>query len=375
MFYYLSFLRPPPHASPHAPITLTPQVSNDLRTESFPGAADIFFHWRDIASDALLTPPAKLTTWRATTAYKPLAVPPPPRAVPCVLVLAPTPAPSADAVDLRSSDCGRLPLPVRSLPITFGSTKQQNRKQEAIERVFVLSSKQPLLRIRERTSFDLDKKLWDSGLGLAAWLVQQFAGRDPAAGVLQATLWDTLYCARRCRAIELGAGTGMVSLVLAALRSVRSDADVDTGGLELQTEILSTDLPSSLELMEHNIAANRALFARSPPVARALNWEEEIPVDVRDGGGFDVVMRVCMADVTYNTASFPALVSTLSVLLMLDPTAPPLVLLAYKERDSAERDLWDILRIEAGLALEKVGSCAGAGGQEVEIWLGRRPAE
>jgi hypothetical protein len=90
-----------------------------------------------------------------------------------------------------------------------------------------------------------------------------------------------------------------------------------------------------------------------------------------------------MADVTYNTSSFPALLRTLGSLLALcdphyhraelDPVAPePLVLLAYKERDPAERQLWDMMARETGVVLECVGKQAGAGGLPVEVWLGKK---
>jgi hypothetical protein len=113
-----------------------------------------------------------------------------------------------------------------------------------------------------------------------------------------------------------------------------------------------------------------------------------------------------MADVTYNTSSFPALLRTLASLLALsaahhhgvaddaedDPDNGdlgsqeqerderdyhgcghdgPLVLLAYKERDPAERQLWDMLTRETGVVLECVGKQVGAGGLPVEIWLGK----
>lgn len=115
-----------------------------------------------------------------------------------------------------------------------------------------------------------------------------------------------------------------------------------------------------------------------------------------------------MADVTYNTSSFPALLRTLASLLALGNNAQshrdrdsgsspqvqeekadrdhderecasgqwhgsePLVLLAYKERDPAERQLWDMMTRETGIVLECVGRQAGAGGLPVEIWLGER---
>jgi len=76
-----------------------------------------------------------------------------------------------------------------------------------------------------------------------------------------------------------------------------------------------------------------------------------------------------MADVTYNTASFPWLVRTLAQLIQLG-TKSPVVLVGYKERDPAERILWDMAS-EIGLYFQRIGERAGAGGAPVEIWLGR----
>ena len=84
-------------------------------------------------------------------------------------------------------------------------------------------------------------------------------------------------------------------------------------------------------------------------------------------GGFDAIV---MADVTYNTASFPALVKTLSSLIRLSPPdAPPTIILGYKERDPEERTLWDMAK-NVGIILEKVGERVGAGRESVEIWIG-----
>ena len=79
-----------------------------------------------------------------------------------------------------------------------------------------------------------------------------------------------------------------------------------------------------------------------------------------------------MADVTYNTASFGALVRTLDNLLRLCESSSnsPMVLIGYKERDAAERTLWDMVS-EIGLNLEKVGERVGAGGAPVEVWVAR----
>ena len=76
---------------------------------------------------------------------------------------------------------------------------------------------------------------------------------------------------------------------------------------------------------------------------------------------------------TYNTASFPSLVSTLTALLK-PPSAElirPSLLLAYKERDPGERELWELLDAE-GISIEKVEEIAGAEAEgQVEIWVGK----
>lgn len=80
-----------------------------------------------------------------------------------------------------------------------------------------------------------------------------------------------------------------------------------------------------------------------------------------------------MADVTYNTSSFPALIRTLSNLIKLNQTAlikPPLILLGYKERDPEERTLWEMAR-GVGIIFERIGERRGTGGNEVEVWIGQ----
>lgn len=119
--------------------------------------------------------------------------------------------------------------------------------------------------------------------------------------------------------------------------------------------------------------------------AAVLDWDESLPSWVDDPwpnmimyvsppplGPIGPHLTSSAADVTYNTASFPALVQTLTALLKPSHQAhrPPL-LLAYKQRDEAERDLWDMLR-ERGIVLDKVDEIQGAEEEgQVEIWFGQ----
>lgn len=69
MFFYISFLRPPPTSCSNA-VSITPQIANDLRTELMDGVQDIYYSWLSVATGQE-TKPMKLTTWRGqSSAYK-----------------------------------------------------------------------------------------------------------------------------------------------------------------------------------------------------------------------------------------------------------------------------------------------------------------
>ncbi|KAK0189176.1 hypothetical protein F5146DRAFT_1140729 [Armillaria mellea] len=76
-----------------------------------------------------------------------------------------------------------------------------------------------------------------------------------------------------------------------------------------------------------------------------------------------------MADVTYNTSSFPALLRTLTNLITMS-AKPPLILLGYKERDEAERTIW-VMANEIDIQFRKVDEIAGTGVDPVEVWIGK----
>jgi hypothetical protein len=164
MFFYISFLRTPPHSSlPSSSVVFTPQVSNDLRTEPFPASVDIFYWYKPQNTIR----PAKLTTWRQENAYKPLQIPPP-SGTDCCLVLSSSPIAASSIINLCDPNVGRAPLPVASLPIRISTqqgkapAKASSTKQEAITRTFRLFDEgaavaAPLMHIKETVSFDLDK--------------------------------------------------------------------------------------------------------------------------------------------------------------------------------------------------------------------------
>jgi hypothetical protein len=75
-----------------------------------------------------------------------------------------------------------------------------------------------------------------------------------------------------------------------------------------------------------------------------------------------------MADVTYNTSSFPSLLRTVDSILRLAPSCA--VVLAHKERHEAERGIWGMFE-GIGLKMQKIDQIYGFGGAPVEVWLGK----
>jgi len=188
MFFYLSFLRPPPIQAPlHGTISLTPQISNDLRTEPFDGSQDLFYSWaldsplsNSIPQPHISTKLTKLTTWRPSSAYKEIPVPKPPNLregekwrllLTCQAQGYGTGNP--ESINLKDSNIGSIPFPVMSMPVSFSSKallgkKDEKGKQEMIGRTYLLPSITQTqdggiertvssLRFVEKTSYDLDK--------------------------------------------------------------------------------------------------------------------------------------------------------------------------------------------------------------------------
>jgi hypothetical protein len=174
MFFYLSFLRAPPlEATTRSPVSIMPQIANDLRTELFPDTVDIYYSWFQESSISVgLQPTAistttrlcKLTTWRPENAYKDIGVPLPSGVrdgQSWRLLLTVQDSTQAHVIHLKGEEMGKSPFPALSMPIWFAPHLPLSpAKQAEIERVFRFPSsyrENAYLTIREHTSFDLDK--------------------------------------------------------------------------------------------------------------------------------------------------------------------------------------------------------------------------
>ena len=167
MFYYISFLRPPPSSSAPGFISFTPQVANDLRTELFPGTQDIYYAWLSSTESLEGThiKPRKLMTWSKAIAYKEISVALPPDARPGQfwrLLLSASPSIHYMSISLGNvCSTGKTPLPVISMPVRIVAKPEKSpAKQTQIERMYraSLAGLGDLhFLLREQTSFDLDK--------------------------------------------------------------------------------------------------------------------------------------------------------------------------------------------------------------------------
>jgi hypothetical protein len=240
MFYYISFLRPPPTqaALSGEPIFITPQIANDLRTEYYTGVQDIFYSWSLHApktSSSVITKPVKLTSWRASTMYKEIPVPPPRNARNGEywrLILSPGMSRKDQIIFLSDENLGHQPFPVLSDPIFFSSRPSKATKQEQIQRSYALTATNrdnpAIFHIIEQTSFDLDKashqlnvvrtakiklyqKIWDSGIGLSSWFARLHSGMVTNTALLSHV--KNVLFASKCDVLELGDNVQRVALL------------------------------------------------------------------------------------------------------------------------------------------------------------------
>jgi len=176
MFFYLSFLRPPPReAAPSGTITITPQIANDLRTEPYANESDVYYTWLPVlenSPDAPVPAPKKLTTWRTTNTYKEIAVPLPEQTKVGQrwrLVLTTQKSGLDDFQQTRNiilggEDVGSSPFAVVSMPIRIvehGTISRSRQTQIQRNYHFLIGGELPsvptILTIQEELSYDLDK--------------------------------------------------------------------------------------------------------------------------------------------------------------------------------------------------------------------------
>ncbi|CAE8634564.1 unnamed protein product [Polarella glacialis] len=153
----------------------------------------------------------------------------------------------------------------------------------------------------------------------------------PSAHSLCAHLCACPELVRGKRVLELGAGTGLVGLVAAALGA---------------KEVVLTDLASGLPLLRRNVERNKAGCLIEPKVTE-LRWGREAAMQAVKEGTFDVVVG-CEIIYQHDAETATALAETMCQLVGQDGTC----LLVYEFRDGLVEDMVFFERVNELLEVE-----------------------
>ena len=118
------------------------------------------------------------------------------------------------------------------------------------------------------------------------------------------------------RILELGSGCGIVGSHLADLCP--------------NSEVLFTDLPDAMGILNHNVNRAKSIISRSELATAVLDWEEPLPESVAKQR-FDLVI---VSDCTYNSGSIPGLVKTLASVAKTSPDV--VIVVSLKVRHDSE---------------------------------------
>ncbi|KAJ3157230.1 hypothetical protein HDU89_002642 [Geranomyces variabilis] len=158
--------------------------------------------------------------------------------------------------------------------------------------------------------------VWDSALCLAKY-IEKRAKREP-----------TIF--QNARVLEIGSGTGLVGLVVAAL------------GAGTSASVTLTDTPNALLLLKHNVNHLAKMLeaqghARPALSSAPLIWGSERDTADLKSSHPQLPTHVLLSDCLYVPSLYPALLKT------LDTVCGPetLVWIAYEKRDfPAEMEFW-----------------------------------
>ncbi|XP_065182342.1 protein N-lysine methyltransferase METTL21D-like [Sycon ciliatum] len=158
------------------------------------------------------------------------------------------------------------------------------------------------LDIHQMSVGDVGCVVWDAAIVLSQVLTRSEAFQD-------VTWCDTFV-------VELGSGTGLVGLAAA----------------RLGCEVVLTDLPECMELMQLNCAANKSKL-RGSARAAVLAWGGDVAQFVESTCSRRHIDLVLMADVIYYDASIGPLLETLHALC----TQNTQIVMCYEDRTTGNK--------------------------------------
>ncbi|KAK6437185.1 hypothetical protein LTR95_006620 [Oleoguttula sp. CCFEE 5521] len=224
---------------------------------------------------------------------------------------------------------GFLPPVVDIWSSPLNPTKGHFASGPRIERRFTPLNERPLTLIEE-SGDSIARHLWDGSQVLAELIDETISLQTSSSPLplLEYVLISATY--RRMNVLELGCGVGTVGLSIA-----QSIPD---------TDIVLTDLADVQELVEANIARLKPAINSKVSFA-PLDWGAPVPKEVQSRSHDLIVVSEC----TYNTATLPALISTLLALLVRSPKA--VIVVATKRRHPDEAVFFELMQ-NAGLVMD-----------------------
>ncbi|KAK0553914.1 hypothetical protein OC846_002311 [Tilletia horrida] len=409
---YLSFQRPPPHALvPNEALRVCVNVTNDLRSEPYlpPAGAPLRLRlvWVDEKFKPIGGAPTAEHTWTdASSAYKVvdgLKAPSSLRGIDIIHLaicgVPPERRKNAAGPSVTPVRRGRIPItpaqhqntgvedgyvfrlhadersegpefvPVLSGPIRVSRHSSDLGKQNVLLRIIRLGdrtlpipSKCVDVVIQEHTGFDLDKHIWDASIHLLRLLTSPATSLPASLRLLERAREQMQVSNQPFRIVELGAGTGIVSIVLAkwlasqinlepegqatSHGAVGANADSDDAIKPPLVSFYATDLESALPIMNTNLDLNGCTPSNTSAQSYRhvgsdrvrfhapvhLNWTDSaLPGELSQQT--DLVL---ISDCTYNSTFYKPLAQTLTRL------SPRSCILAKKHRHEDEKVLWNI---------------------------------
>ncbi|KAJ1521966.1 hypothetical protein ONE63_002297 [Megalurothrips usitatus] len=175
-------------------------------------------------------------------------------------------------------------------------------------REFEVETLKTCLQFYQKEMGDVSCVIWDASLVLARYLEKRVE-QDPLS-------------LKSLKVIELGAGVGCVGILAACFGA----------------DVISTDLPAVLPLLERNINANKPIWSQAGGHVRAceLNWGTTKP-------DLEPPNILLLADCVYYMESVAPLVSTIKQL----STKETEIIICQEQRDSdKQRAIWKQFTIE-----------------------------
>ncbi|XP_047311819.1 protein-lysine methyltransferase METTL21C [Impatiens glandulifera] len=176
----------------------------------------------------------------------------------------------------------------------FPSVQLHDEPVEQLD-IYPLSSIDATVVIRQLRSLGISFQLWPAATSFVNLLNQHHS--NPTTSPLASSV--EISSGRQLRILELGSGTGLAGIAMAAV---------------LKADVTVTELPHVIENLQYNVEANSEMVTKhgGSIVAAALAWGEIDHMETV-GRDFDLIIA---SDVVYHNHLYDPLIQTLRYLLI-----------------------------------------------------------